>query len=86
MDFGKISAPAYDHINAKKAAEDRHMKEAGGPRKGSNAMHQVAIMKDPSLRCVVGTDEFKAINGKLDTYKQNVDRFKELSNSTDVDQ
>ena len=85
MDFGEVAAPAYDHMNPKKNAGDRHMTQAGDPAKGAKAMYELAVMQDPPLRCVVGTDAFKAINGKMDTYRQNIDRFKDLSNSTDVD-
>lgn len=42
-------------------------------------------MKDPPLRCVVGTDAYAAINDKLDKYRENVKKHEKLSNSTDVD-
>lgn len=42
-------------------------------------------MKDPPLRCVVGTDAYAAINTKLDTYRESIKKFEKLSNSTDVD-
>ena len=42
-------------------------------------------MQDPPLRCVIGTDAYAGINGKLETYQKNVKKFEKLSNSTDVD-
>ena len=42
-------------------------------------------MDDPPLRCIIGTDAYKAINQKLDIYGENVKRFEKLSNSTDVE-
>ena len=45
----------------------------------------VAMMEDPPLRCVVGTDAYAAINSKLDTYRESIKKFEKLSNSTDVD-
>ena len=85
MDFGEVSASAYDHMDPRKTMSERHGNQAGDPAKGAKAMYELAIMEDPPLRCIVGTDAFKAINGKLDTYRQNIDKFKDLSNSTDVD-
>ena len=85
MTFGEREVPAYDHLNPEKSAKDRHGKQAGDPPKAAKAMYELAVMADPPLRCVVGTDAFKAINGKLDTYRQSIDKFKDLSNSTDVD-
>lgn len=45
----------------------------------------LAVMKDPPLRCVIGTDAYAAINGKLDTYRENIKKHEKLSNSTDVE-
>jgi len=42
-------------------------------------------MKDPPLRCVVGSDAYTAINAKLDNYRENVKKFEKLSNSTDAE-
>lgn len=85
MDFGEEKCEAYDHIDAKKAMGERNGKQAGDPAKGGKAFYELAVMKDPPIRCVVGTDAFKAINGKLDSYRENIDKHKDLSNSTDVD-
>jgi len=85
MAFGEIDHPAYDHIDAKKNMEARHGKQAGDPRKGAQAFYDLAVMKDPPLRCIVGTDAYAAINQKLKTYGESVQKYKDLSNSTDVD-
>ena len=85
MAFGEIKNPAYDHIDAKKSANERNGTQAGDPAKGAAAMYKLAVMKDPPLRCVVGTDAFKLLGSKLQTYKENMEKHKELSNSTDVD-
>lgn len=84
MAFGERKTAAYDHIDAEKNAKDRNGTQAGDPAKGANAMYELATMQDPPLRCVIGTDAYKAINGKLETYKENVAKFEKLSNSTDV--
>lgn len=85
MDFGENKHTAYDHIDAKKAMGDRNGTQAGDPKKGAQAFYDLAVMKDPPLRCVVGTDAYTAINGKLDTYRENIKKHEKLSNSTDVD-
>ncbi|PNS15618.1 NADP-dependent 3-hydroxy acid dehydrogenase [Sphaceloma murrayae] len=85
MDFGEVQNLAYDHIDPRSNAEKRNGTQAGDPAKGAKAMYELAIMKDPPLRCVIGTDAYAAMNTKLDTYSKNVKRFEQLSNSTDVD-
>lgn len=47
--------------------------------------YELAIMKDPPLRVVVGTDAYKAIFDKLKTYNENYKKYEKISNSTDVD-
>lgn len=77
--------PAYDHIDAKERMQKRNGTQAGDPKKGADAMYQLAIMKDPPLRVVVGTDAYSGIMNKIEQYEINYKRFEQLSNSTDVD-
>ncbi|KIW17610.1 hypothetical protein PV08_04805 [Exophiala spinifera] len=77
--------PAYDHMNAVERMGARHGTQAGDPVKGARAMYELATMKDPPLRCVIGSDAYAAIMNKLDQYEQNYKKFETLSNSTDVD-
>lgn len=46
----------------------------------------LAVMEDPPLRVVIGSDAYKGITQKLEDYKKNYTRFEELSNSTDVEE
>ncbi|KAF2265983.1 NAD(P)-binding protein [Lojkania enalia] len=85
MDFGERECPAYDHINARETMGKRHGTQAGDPVKAGRAFYDLAVMQDPPLRCIVGTDAYSAINQKLEQYKDNVKKFEKLSNSTDVD-
>ncbi|KAF2818440.1 NAD(P)-binding protein [Ophiobolus disseminans] len=85
MDFGDIDHPAYDHINAKKSMGERHGTQAGDPAKAAKVWYDLAVMDDPPIRCIVGTDAYTNINKKLDAYKENVQKFEKWSNSTDVD-
>jgi hypothetical protein len=64
---------------------ERNGTQAGDPKKGAKAMYELAVAKDPPLRCVIGTDAYKGITGKLETYKENIEKWKDLSNSTDVE-
>ncbi len=85
MDFGEKKNEAYDHIDARKRMEERHMKQAGDPPKAAKAMYELAVMEDPPLRCILGSDAYTGINAKLESYRENVKKFEKLSNSTDVD-
>lgn len=85
MAFGEVDNKAYDHMDPKANAEKRHGTQAGDPAKGARAMYELAVMKDPPLRCVIGSDAYAVMETKLDTYGKNVKKFKELSNSTDVE-
>lgn len=85
MDFGEVESKNYDHLDMKAIMGKRHGQQAGDPKKGAQVFYDLAVMKDPPLRCIVGTDAYSAIKTKLETYKENVEKFKELSNSTDVD-
>ncbi|WWC92172.1 uncharacterized protein L201_007126 [Kwoniella dendrophila CBS 6074] len=77
--------PAYDHIDAKSNMEKRHGTQAGDPLKGAQAMYKLAIMPDPPLRVVIGTDAYSGVMDKLDKYNKNYKKYEELSNSTDVE-
>ena len=59
MAFAEKRHPAYDHLDAKKRAEGRHMTQAGDPIKGAKAMYELATMKEPPLRVVLGSDAYK---------------------------
>ncbi|KAI4228380.1 MAG: hypothetical protein L6R36_001663 [Xanthoria steineri] len=85
MVFPEKRHQAYDHLDAKKRAQGRHMTQAGEPVKGAKAMYELAIMKDPPLRVVLGSDAYKTIMSKIDTYSENFKKYEKLSYSTDVD-
>jgi len=85
MAFAENKNPAYDHIDAKKTMGERHGTQAGDPPKAAKAFYELAVMKDPPLRCVVGTDAYARLGTKLETYGESRKKFEKLSNSTDVD-
>ncbi|KAF1924924.1 NAD(P)-binding protein [Didymella exigua CBS 183.55] len=85
MEFGEVKNDAYDHIDPKKNAQGRHNNQPGDPVKAAKVFYDLAVMKDPPLRCAVGTDAFKAMTAKMGQTKENVEKFKDWTNSTDVD-
>ena len=85
MAFPEKRHPAYDHINAKEIMNKRHGTQAGDPVKGAKAIYELAILKDPPLRVVIGSDAYKAIMEKIQKYGENYKRYEKISNSTDVD-
>ncbi|KIW08558.1 uncharacterized protein PV09_00523 [Verruconis gallopava] len=85
MAFAENKNPAYDHIDGKAAMAKRHGTQAGDPVKAGKVFYELAVMEDPPLRVVVGSDAYTALGNKLETYQANWKRFEKLSNSTDVD-
>ena len=59
MDFSEERHPAYDHINAREAMGARHGNQEGDPVKGAKAMYELAVMNDPPLRVVIGSDAYQ---------------------------
>lgn len=85
MAFGDKKNPAYDHLDAEKNMKARNGTQAGDPPKAAKVFYDLAVMKDPPLRCCVGTDAYAALNKKIETYGENVKKFEKWSTSTDVD-
>ena len=61
MVFADKRHPAYDHLDAKKIMGDRHGTQVGDPKKGGKAMYELAILPDPPLRVVIGSDAYKVL-------------------------
>ncbi|KAF9730991.1 short-chain dehydrogenase [Paraphaeosphaeria minitans] len=57
-----------------------------GLTSGAKVFYDLAVMEDSRLRCVVGTDAYKAISSKIDTYLEKVQNFDKWSNITNVDE
>ena len=85
MAFGENKNPAYDHLNAEETMGKRHGTQAGDPAKAGSVFYELAVMEDPPLRVVVGSDAYEALGNKLEIYQKNWKRFEELSTSTDVE-
>jgi len=85
LQFGESKNPAYDHINAKEAMGKRNGTQVGDPQKAAERMFDLAVMENPPLRIVLGSDAYQRINKKIDDYGKLYKSFEQLSNSTDVD-
>lgn len=83
MQFPEKSYPAYNHMNVKEAMEKRHGKQPGDPKKGAKAMYELAVLEDPPLRVILGSDGYKAVMTKIEEYEKNYKKYEEISNSCD---
>lgn len=86
MQFGEKKDPAYDHLDAEKSMKERNGTQAGDPPKAALKMYELGLEKEPTLRCVLGSDAYKAINDKIEKYRENVKKYEKISNATDVDE
>ena len=59
MEFPAERMEAYDHIDAREAMGKRHGKQGGDPEKGARAMYELAVMEEPPLRVVIGSDAYQ---------------------------
>jgi NAD(P)-dependent dehydrogenase (short-subunit alcohol dehydrogenase family) len=75
----------YDDFRAKANAvfEARNHNQVGDPDKLGLALVQIANETDPPLRFVAGADALKVVDDKLDYVAREVERWRELSHSTD---
>jgi hypothetical protein len=63
--------------------EARNHNEVGDPDKLGHALIQIANETDPPLRFNVGVDALKVVGDKLDYVAREVERWRELSPSSD---
>jgi NAD(P)-dependent dehydrogenase (short-subunit alcohol dehydrogenase family) len=85
MEFAANKNPAYNHIDTKAFMSKRNGTQAGDPKKGAQVFYDLAVMEDPPLRCIVGTDAFAIMNQVIQKYSGNLKKYEKLSNSTDAE-
>ncbi|MFM0336879.1 SDR family NAD(P)-dependent oxidoreductase [Paraburkholderia fungorum] len=75
----------YDDFRARANAvfDARNHNQVGDPDKLGLALVQIANETDPPLRFVAGADALKVVDDKLDYVAREVERWRELSRSTD---
>jgi len=59
-------------------------KQPGDPRRAAAAIVEVAVAEDPPMRLVLGADAVARIEGKLEQVAADIAAWRELSNSTDI--
>ncbi|KAF2456035.1 hypothetical protein BDY21DRAFT_364788 [Lineolata rhizophorae] len=77
--------PAYDHVDGRARMAARHGTQPGDPKKGAQAFYDLAVMENPPIRCLVGTDAFALMKKKLAADEKLLVDFEKISNSTDID-
>jgi hypothetical protein len=87
MSFPEKRHPAYDHIDAESNMKQRHGKQAGDPKKGAKAMYELAILPDPPLRMVIGSDAWSRMQTKIKGYGElySKEEYNKIANSTDAE-
>lgn len=85
LQFGEVKNPAYDHTDPRCQAQQIHGSQQGDPAKGAAAMYELATMADPPLRCILGSDAWAMMQGKMDTYRKELDKYEKLIKSTELD-
>lgn len=83
MEFGERH-PAYDHADVQAIIKHRNGTQIGDPVKAAKAMYSLALLPNPPLRVVLGSDAYTAIMGKIDSYSENYKLHEDLSKSTDM--
>ena len=81
MDSPAQRHPAYDNISAEEAMAKRNGSKAGDPIEGVTARYQLAVLKEPLLKVIVGADTYKAIMAKIEAYEESDRRFERLNNT-----
>lgn len=86
INFGELENEAYDHVAAREDAKQRNKSQDGDPAKAGEAFYELAVMKDPPLHVVLGSDAYNTISGKLDKYVKEIKKYEALSKSTDIEE
>lgn len=60
--------------------------QRGDPSKGANAMYELAVMEEPPLRIVLGSDAFGQMLTKIEQYGRDLRKYESISTSTDADE
>lgn len=75
--------PAYTHFDLEASRNIMTGKEPGDTNKAAQAMYELAVMKEPPLRAVLGSDAYTSIMYKLDRDLKAFAATEGLARSTD---
>ncbi|CRG89108.1 putative oxidoreductase C162,03 [Talaromyces islandicus] len=78
--------PAYAHIDPRETAKALEKAQRGDPSKGANAMYELAVMEEPPLRIVLGSDALGHMLAKIEKYGADLKKYGHISTSTDADE
>lgn len=84
MDFTERH-PAYDHLDAKGSMTARNGSQPGDPKKAAKIFYELAMMENPPLRILLGTDAYPAILARMEGELENFMRYEKMSLSTDFE-
>lgn len=80
--------PAYGNSPAaerRKATKQNNGKQPGDPRRAAKAMCEVVESSEPPLRIQLGNPATDLLKKKVDSYKENIDKWEKLSRSCDFE-
>jgi hypothetical protein len=70
----------------RQSAGDRNHAQPGDPAKAAATIVDLTEAADPPLRIQLGTDAVDRVEAKLDFVRSELDRWREVSLSTDIDE
>ncbi|KAI0856114.1 hypothetical protein F4860DRAFT_494122 [Xylaria cubensis] len=76
--------PAYGHIVAEQVMSAMEKEQVGDCVKGAAAIHQLAYMHNPPLRCPLGSEAFGVMESKLKGY-ESYREFQNIALPVDVE-
>lgn len=77
--------PAYGHLPAEEIMGAMGEQQGGNPVKGAAAIHQLAHVCNPPLRCLLGSEAFEAMEAKLKHYDETYREFESIALPVDFD-
>jgi NAD(P)-dependent dehydrogenase (short-subunit alcohol dehydrogenase family) len=86
--FAETTIHDYDERRAKQLEfwKSQHGKQGGDPAKLARALLSIADLSNPPMRFIAGTDSIESTEKKVATLQQQMDAFRDLSNSLAFDQ
>lgn len=86
INLQESKTPAYAHLNSHETAKALEKAQRGDPPKGAKAMYELAVMEEPPLRIVLGSDALGQMSTKIEQYRINLRKYEHISSSTDADE
>ncbi|WP_049558594.1 SDR family NAD(P)-dependent oxidoreductase [Nonomuraea sp. SBT364] len=81
----RVTVAELGRFNTVPAVFDREPHRPGDPRKAASAIVDLLTVDDPPLRLQLGADAVAHVEAKLEQVAQELDRWRPVSLSTDID-